>query len=175
MTITADATTKTPVKAVIPPDHRSAPAMKIFRATRVWLVLAAAAVIWEVAVTAFDVPKYLFPAPSAIIAELQAKPDLYLGATLTTTIEAFLGFVAAVVIGVIFAVLIARAPLFEELVFPFLNIIRVTPTVAIAPLLTIWFGRGMVPVVIASFLIAFFPIIVQTVLGLKSVDRGLID
>jgi len=166
---------KKPVTAVILPEAGSSIAGRVFRATRVWLVLAAVVAVWELIVRAFDVPKYLFPAPSAIVAELRAKPDLYLGATWTTTVEAFAGFAAAVAIGVVFAVLISRSALFEEMIYPFLNIIRVTPTVAIAPLLTIWLGRGMLPVVVASFLIAFFPIIVQTSLGLKSVDRGLID
>ena len=164
-----------PVRAVIPPEVRSSMPARVLRSTRVWLVLLAAVGLWQVAVTVLDVPKYVVPAPSAVIDELRAKPDLYLSALWTTGTEAVLGFLAAVVVGVVLGVVFSRFPLVEELVYPFLNIIRVTPTVAIAPLLTIWFGRGLVPVVIAAFLIAFFPVLVQVVLGVSSVDRQLVD
>jgi len=162
-------------RAVIPPELRSSVPVRALRATRVWLVLLAAVGLWQLAVAALDVPEYIFPAPTEIVDELLAKPDLYLSALWTTTTEAVLGFLAAVVVGVVLGVLFSRFPLVEELVYPFLNIIRVTPTVAIAPLLTIWFGRGLVPVVIAAFLIAIFPVLVQVVLGVSSVDRQLVD
>lgn len=163
------------VQAVVPPEIRAALPARLLKATRVWLVLLAAVAVWEAAVAVFDVPTYLFPAPSQVVEELAAKPDLYLTALRTTTVEAVLGFAAAVLVGVLLGVLFARSPLVEELVYPFLNIARVTPTVAIAPLLTIWFGRGMVPVVVAAFLIALFPVLVQVVLGVNSADRQLID
>jgi ABC-type nitrate/sulfonate/bicarbonate transport system permease component len=166
---------RSPVRAVIPPELRPSVPMRALRATRVWLVLLAAVALWEAVVAVFDVPAYLFPAPSAIADELLEKPDLYLSALWTTTVESLLGFAAAIVVGVVLGVLFARSPLVEELVYPFLNIVRVTPTVAIAPLLTIWFGRGLVPVVIAAFLIALFPVLVQVVLGVASADRQLID
>ncbi|SDG26827.1 ABC transporter permease [Klenkia brasiliensis] len=163
------------VRAVIPPDVLPPWPLRALRATRVWLVLVASVGVWELAVAVLDVPNYLVPAPSAVVRELLVKPELYLGALGSTALAAVLGFAAAVVVGVVLGVLFARSPLVEELVYPFLNIVRVTPTVAIAPLLTIWFGRGLVPVVVAAFLIAFFPVLVQVVLGVASADRQLVD
>lgn len=174
--VSSSTTTPTPaMQAVVPEERRRPLALRVLVATRVWLVLAAAVGVWEGAVAAFDIPTYLFPAPTAIVRELMAKQDLYLDALWITTVESIIGFLAAVVVGVVLGVLFARSPVVEELVYPFLNIVRVTPTVAIAPLLTIWFGRGVVPVIIAAFLIAFFPILVQVVLGISSVDRQLVD
>nr|WP_269329609.1 ABC transporter permease subunit [Kineosporia babensis] len=85
------------------------------------------------------------------------------------------GLAAAIVIGVALGIAMGRSALFEELAFPFLNIIRVMPTIAIAPLLIIWFGRGGVPIVICSCLIAVFPIIVDVAHGLTSVDEDLVN
>ncbi|GLZ54318.1 ABC transporter permease [Actinomycetospora sp. NBRC 106378] len=149
--------------------------LRVLRSTRVWLVLLAGVVVWQIAVTVLDLPNYILPSPVRVVTEFANRPLLYLQATLVTTWESLVGFGAAVVLGVVLGVLIARSRLTEELLYPYLNVLRVTPTVAIAPLLTIWFGRGFLPIVVVSFLIAFFPIIVQTVLGLNSADRGLVD
>ena len=96
-------------------------------------------------------------------------------AFVATTIAAALGFIVAAILGIGLGIVIARWFLMEELLYPYLNIIRVTPIIAIAPLLTIWFGHGRAPVVIVAVIIAFFPIVVGTVLGLKSVDPDLIN
>jgi NitT/TauT family transport system permease protein len=162
-------------KAVIPPDLNDSPLFRVFKAVRVWLVLLAAVGIWQLISVALDVPKYLLPSPAAIIDEFTSDPEQYLIALWDTTVLSLYGFGAAVVVGVTLAVFMARSALFEELIYPFLNIIRVMPTVAIAPLLVIWCGRGDLPVVICSFLIAVFPIIVEMTLGLTSVDKDLVD
>ena len=94
---------------------------------------------------------------------------------MTTFTESVIGFAIAAVAGILLAILIARSALMERLVYPYLNIVRVTPVIAIAPLLTIWFGHGQVPMVIVAALIAFFPIVVTTALGLKSVDPDLMS
>jgi NitT/TauT family transport system permease protein len=161
--------------AVVPPELRPSMLLRVLRSTRVWLVLLAGVVVWQIAVTVLDLPNYILPSPVRVVTEFANRPLLYLQATLVTTWESLVGFGAAVVLGVVLGVLIARSRLTEELLYPYLNVLRVTPTVAIAPLLTIWFGRGFLPIVVVSFLIAFFPIIVQTVLGLNSADRGLVD
>lgn len=71
------------------------------------------------------------------------------------------------------AILMARSTLIEGAAFPYLNILRVMPVVAIAPLLIIWFGHGLTPMIIVAALIAFFPLVVTTILGLRSVDPDL--
>jgi ABC-type nitrate/sulfonate/bicarbonate transport system permease component len=100
---------------------------------------------------------------------------LVIGAFLVTATEASLGFMIAASAGLLLAVMIARSALLEDVLYPFLNIIRVTPVIAIAPLLTIWFGHGLTPMILVSALIAFFPIVVTTVLGLRSADPELVS
>lgn len=162
-------------KAVIPPAARAGVPLRILRATRAWLLLTAAVVLWEVYVQVMDTPKYILPAPTAMLDALRENLDLFGQGLLATTLMSLYGFAFAIVIGVGLAVLIARSALFEELSYPFLNIVRVMPTIAVAPLLIIWFGRGAVPIIVCSFLIAVFPIIVDVAHGLTSVDEDLVN
>jgi NitT/TauT family transport system permease protein len=163
------------VRAVVPPDEQPSILSTAFRKLRLWLLLLATVVAWELYTQFVDVPSYLLPRPEQIINEFIEKPDVVLNAFAITTIEAGLGFTVAAILGLILAILIARSALLEEFLYPYLNIIRVTPVIAIAPLLTIWFGHGITPMIIVSTLIAFFPIVVATALGLRSVDADLIS
>lgn len=163
------------VRAVIPPAERSGPVLRVFRMTRAWLLLGLAIVAWEVAVRLLETPKYILPAPSAMLDAFRDQQSLFLNGLWATTKMSLIGFGLAIVVGTLLGVLIARSALFEELVYPFLNIIRVMPTIAIAPLLIIWFGRGAVPIVVCSFLIAVFPIIVDVSHGLTSVNEDLVN
>lgn len=164
-----------PVRAVIPPESRAGVLLKTFRAARAWIVLGIAVLLWEAAVRVLDTPKYVLPAPTVMITEFQEHYGLFLNGLWATTRMSLYGLAAAIVIGVALGVAMGRSALFEELAFPFLNIIRVMPTVAIAPLLIIWFGRGGIPIVICSCLIAVFPIIVDVAHGLTSVDEDLVN
>jgi len=162
-------------RVTVPDDPRVPPALRVLRALRVWLVLLVTLGCWQLATKLFDIPTYLLPAPSLVVDELVEKPELYLEALRVTAIESVSGFLIAALAGFLFGILIARSPLTEELLYPYLNLIRVTPIVAIAPLLTIWLGHGMAPNVVVAAMIAFFPVVVGTVLGLKSVDPDLIS
>ena len=163
------------LRVTVPDDPRVPPALRVLRALRVWLVLLVTLGCWQLATKLFDIPTYLLPAPSLVVDELVEKPELYLEALRVTAIESVSGFLIAAVAGFLFGILIARSPLTEELLYPYLNLIRVTPIVTIAPLLTIWLGHGMAPNVVVAAMIAFFPVVVGTVLGLKSVDPDLIS
>jgi NitT/TauT family transport system permease protein len=160
---------------VVPEARRRPLALRVLRGARVWLVLLVGLVCWELAVRLLDIPAYLLPAPQAVIGELLEKPELYLDGLMVTAIESVSGFLIAAAAGFLFGILIARSPMTEELLYPYLNLIRVTPIVAIAPLLTIWLGHGMTPNVVVAAMIAFFPVVVGTVLGLKSVDPDLVN
>jgi NitT/TauT family transport system permease protein len=161
--------------AVVPPERRRSLGMRTFRRTRVLIVLAVTVLIWEIATRALDIPVYLLPAPELLVADVVEKPGVVLDAFVATSVAAVIGFLIAAALGIGLGIVIARWFLMEELLYPYLNIIRVTPIIAIAPLLTIWFGHGRTPVVIVAVIIAFFPIVVGTVLGLKSVDPDLIN
>ncbi|AQA06325.1 hypothetical protein BVC93_12000 [Mycobacterium sp. MS1601] len=149
--------------------------MAALRACRSWLAVGVALLLWQGIVGWLEIPTYVLPAPTDIVDAFTSAPGLLLGGLWATTKLSLLGFAAAIVIGVLLAVLIARSELFEQVAYPFLNIIRVMPTVAIAPLLIIWFGRTGVPIIICSCLIAIFPIIVDVAHGLTSVDHDLIN
>ncbi|HSS15336.1 MAG TPA: ABC transporter permease [Rhizomicrobium sp.] len=133
--------------------------------------------IWEWAVTHWQVPPYVLPAPSAVVQALLenfASLMAALASTLTVTLEAFL---AATVLGVATAIAFSQSKLLERTVYPYAVILQVTPVVAIAPLILIWVGFEHInlALVIISTLVAFFPILAGATLGLKSADFNLID
>jgi NitT/TauT family transport system permease protein len=147
----------------------------LLRVLKVGITLIVLVVIWEIACRAFQVPSYLVPAPSAIAEKLYEKRDLYLGHTWVTLYETLAGFALAVVIGVVAAALIVVIPSVRDVVMPLLLIAQIVPKVAIAPILLIWFGYGLLPKVIIAFLVAFFPIVVNVASGLAAVERELLD
>lgn len=130
--------------------------------------------LWEGAVWAFDVPLFLLPSPSLVLAETINKFPQLLSHTLATGYEAVLAFLLSVAVGVPVAVCLVSSRPVERAAYPLLVASQAAPKVVIAPLLTIWFGFGLAPKVYIAFLIAFFPIVISTVVGLKSVYPELI-
>ena len=131
-------------------------------------------VAWEAVVRFFDIPPYLLPAPSEIIATLITDwPTLSasLWVTLSITLKALL---AAVVGSVTLAVIFAQSRLVERAFYPFAVAMQVTPIVAIAPLLLIYLTPS-VAVLVCAFLVAFFPLLANTTLGLSSADHNLVE
>ena len=161
--------------AVIPPEREIRLLQDMAKRSLVLVILIATILVWEGWVRFRDIPNYLFPKPSTVVDRLVAKPAVMAEAFFFTFFESIIGFALASVVGIALAILIARSSLLERLIYPYLNIIRVTPVIAIAPLLTIWFGHGILPQALIAALIAFFPIVVTTVLGLKSVDPELVS
>jgi ABC-type nitrate/sulfonate/bicarbonate transport system permease component len=135
--------------------------------------LALAAVVllgWQAAVTALRVPRWLLPAPLDIAAALVTGRDLLLEHAVLTLGETLVGLAAAFVVGVGLAVAMDRIGPVRRAVYPLLVASQTVPVVAIAPLLTIWFGFDVLPKVIVVALVCFFPIVVGTFDGLTSVD-----
>jgi ABC-type nitrate/sulfonate/bicarbonate transport system permease component len=131
--------------------------------------------IWEGYVRLFAVPKWLLPAPSVIAVTLVASWDLLLDHTLVTLLEVGVGFGLSLLCGVILACGIAFSPTLERALYPFVIASQTVPIIVIAPLLLIWVGYGLTPKVIVVALIAFFPVVVNTVDGLKSVDPDAVN
>jgi ABC-type nitrate/sulfonate/bicarbonate transport system permease component len=169
------ASSETVITAHIPEDEVPSAISVAFRKSRLAIVLIATAITWEAFSRIADVPNYLLPAPSRMLETFIEDFDLVVSAFLLTAATATIGFFVAMALGFVLAVIVARSQLMEELLYPYLNIIRVTPTIAIAPLLTIWFGHGIVPVIIVAAVITFFPIVTTAVLGLRSVDPDLVN
>ena len=135
------------------------------------LVLA----LWQISCQVFEVPEFLLPAPTAIALKIAELPDRMLLHTLTTLREVVIGFGAACVGGIVLASITAHSRLFGRTVFPMLVMSQTVPTIAIAPVLVIWFGPGDTARLIVVFLIAFFPMVVNTTAGLLRVNEELID
>jgi NitT/TauT family transport system permease protein len=129
---------------------------------------------WETAVRVFNVPRFLVPPPSAVLARSVEQFPQLVNHSLTTGGEAILAFLLSIAVGVPVAVALVSSRRVERAVYPLLVASQAIPKVAIAPLLTIWFGFGLQPKVYVAFLIAFFPIVVSSVVGLKSLTPEMI-
>jgi NitT/TauT family transport system permease protein len=137
--------------------------------------LMAALLLWEAIVRAMLIPPVTLPMPSAVLMELVAEPSWYLSHTLYTLGTTLGGFALAVVIGIVLAVLIVSSGLFENTFYPIIVAMNSVPKVAVAPLFVIWLGTGAEPKIAIGFLISVFAIIVDTVLGLRSVPQDVRD
>jgi ABC-type nitrate/sulfonate/bicarbonate transport system permease component len=139
------------------------------------LILIGLLVVWELSVQWGDVPKWQLPSPSAIAQELVENRGLLWEHTLVTLLEVVLGFLAALITGLILASGIAYSRVLERSVYPVVIASQTIPIIAIAPLLLIWVGYGIAPKIIVVALISFFPISVNTVDGLRSVDPDMVN
>jgi NitT/TauT family transport system permease protein len=134
------------------------------------VTLVVALLIWEV-LTRFNVtPSYALPAPMDVLHVLVRQWAVLFTNAVSTTIAILLGFCASVAFGIPLAVLITTSPVFQKSVYPMLIGSQAVPKLALAPLFVVWFGFGMLPKVLITFLIAVFPIVVSTILGLAAVD-----
>jgi len=138
------------------------------------LIFVVVFALWELGARAGVFPAYVLPAPSAILARLVGTAGLLWTHMLVTAAEIAVGFVLALVIGVMLAAAITFIPFVERAIYPWLVVIQVIPKVALGPLLIIWLGFGFFPKVLISFLLAFFPIMIDTMVGMKSVERDAI-
>ena len=137
------------------------------------LTLAAGVAIWEAVVRINAIPVYVLPAPSVVLSTLVQDWPILFGSLLTTLTTTLQGFIAAAVGGIALALLFSRAKWIEYSLFPYAVILQVTPVIAIAPLLLIYLPQH-VAVVVCAWIVAFFPVLSNTALGLNSVDRNLV-
>ncbi len=141
------------------------------------LVFVVVVACWSLAVRIFAIPSYILPSPleifQAFSAGIMSGTYLYhAGYTLT---EALSGFLIAAFAGIVLGSLIAQSRLLERTLYPYLIVIQTTPKIAIAPLLIIWFGFGISSKIFVAATVAFFPILVNVIAGLRAVDREKID
>ena len=138
------------------------------------LALLAALAVWWAIVTIFEIPDYLLPAPQAVAARIVKEWPLLVKHGVYTLLSVLTGFASAVAIGVplAFAIVLNRG--MERVAMPFLVMSQTIPKVAIAPILVVWLGFGIGPKLVIIALICFFPITVNTLDGLRSVDPDLL-
>ena len=145
------------------------------RMLSVLIVVIALLLRWEGAIHAFDIKPFLLPSPIAVVAELADSPGWYAAHAGQTLLQTFLGFALAVALGIVMAVGIVYSRWIEQSLYTILVGMNAIPKVAVAPLFIVWLGTGLEPKVAIAFLIAVFPIVIDTVLGLRSVDPDLLD
>jgi NitT/TauT family transport system permease protein len=143
--------------------------------TRPVILVVLLIVLWELAIRLFRIPPYLIPAPEAVVKQLFAQWDTLLGEAIPTTVATLGGFAMSIAFGIPIALVIAYSRTIESYVYPLLVFSQSVPKIAIAPLFVVWFGFGIIPKIICAFMLGFFPIVVSTVMGFKSVDTDMID
>jgi NitT/TauT family transport system permease protein len=141
----------------------------------VLLTLVGVLIVWEIAVDVARIPRYVLPAPSDIWSAIATHWQALLVHSWITLLETLVGFALSVGVGVPLAFLIVYSRIFDRVLYPILVASQAVPKVALAPILLIALGYSIVPKVIVAFLIAFFPVVVNTVTGLASVDRDTLN
>jgi NitT/TauT family transport system permease protein len=132
-------------------------------------------IVWETIVLIFKMPEYLLPKPTRIFSLLVLNFNSLLKNTVITILEAIAGWVIANILGFITAVIFAHSKTLEKSLYPYAIALKTTPLIAMAPLLILWFGSGMGSKIVAAAIISFFPILVNTTKGLKTVDNEALD
>lgn len=127
--------------------------------------------VWEAASRLLSIPPYLLPAPSEIAQSMDANAAVLIKNSVGTTLEILLGFALSVAVGVPLALAIFLWRPFASSVYPVLVSSQAVPKVAVAPLFLVWFGFGLLPKVLIAFLIAFFPVVINTAMGLAALER----
>ena len=127
--------------------------------------------IWQIAVTVLHVEQWILPAPTEIISSFWQSRSLIFYHLIPTLIEAIIGLIGAVFVGILIAILMERFKTMRKIIYPFLIISQTVPFIILAPLLTIWFGFGLLPKIIIISLVCFFPITISLFDGFKAVDR----
>jgi NitT/TauT family transport system permease protein len=127
-------------------------------------------VFWQIGVVAFSVPDYLLPSPSGIARDISLNWKVLLRHAGITTLEVVTGFSFSLVVGIPLAALFTYSRGFERAVFPLLVGSNTIPKVALAPLFLAWFGFGLQPKILIVALVTIFPIVINSVVGLKSLS-----
>lgn len=152
------------------------------RASRRWtgylpplLLLLGALVVWQAVAVWRHVPAWLLPTPARIAATLVADGHLLLSGAAATATESVVGFALALGVAAALALAIRFSPVLERTLWPVVVASQTVPVPAVAPLLVLWFGYGLLPKVIVVALVTFFPLVVNTVDGLRGADPQLLD
>ena len=130
--------------------------------------------IWEIGVKLTKAPAYLLPAPSVIFHTFVAEFSKLAFHGWVTLYEMLLGYGLAVAVAIPLAIAITSSERFDRFTMPTLLFFQVVPKVAVAPLFLVWFGVGVLPKVLVAFLISFFPIVINSVIGMRSAEKEMI-
>jgi NitT/TauT family transport system permease protein len=150
---------------------------RVFRWWQIGAPLALGAfllTLWEIIVRAENIPPYILPGPPAIAASLWTDGPSLFSSLLVTLRVTLAALAAAAILGSSIAVLFSLSRILELSLFPYAVILQVTPIVAIAPLIIIWVQQPFLALLVCAWIVAFFPIVANTTVGLNSADRNLL-
>jgi NitT/TauT family transport system permease protein len=139
------------------------------------LVFAAVLALWQIAASGLGIREYLLPGPLVVLRALSFSEIPWLAHLTVTTLEIVGAFVLAGGAGVALGIAVAWSPLLARTLVPFLVFVNTLPKVAVAPLFLLWLGYGIVPNMLIGALIGFFPVVINTAVGLRQVDEDLLD
>jgi NitT/TauT family transport system permease protein len=174
--VTGTRPTVRPVVATSPPlRKRSNRARRWLEMLAVPLSLVVGVLLWKWLVVARDIPAFILPPPERVAARfVSAVADgTWWNETRVTLVESLLGFALGFVIANVLGYLLAHIPLLERLVGAYIPASQALPIIAIAPLLILWLGYGQAPKVVAAALMVFFPMLINTVSGLRQIEPSL--
>ncbi|MGN6462777.1 MAG: ABC transporter permease [Pseudolabrys sp.] len=139
------------------------------------ILFVALAAIWEIGVMAFNVKPYLLPRLSTVLESIWTFRTTLLIQSLVTANEIILGYIAAVIGGIVLSLIIYAWPLARRTVYPLVVLFQGLPKIALAPLMIIWMGYGTSSKVFIAFLFAFFPVVISTLGGLSGTPQNLVE
>jgi NitT/TauT family transport system permease protein len=138
-------------------------------------VLILILLLWQIIVTAFKIPEFIFPSPAQISIELWNFKDALLKAAWQTFWVTMVGFAIAIAVGVLLGFIVGSSPMAYAALYPLMVGFNAVPKAAIVPILVVWFGIGVGPGILTAFLISFFPITVNIATGLATLEPELED
>jgi NitT/TauT family transport system permease protein len=133
------------------------------------VVLAGLVVVWHVVVTVFRVPSIVLPSPAHVATSIVAQRAALLEGAVATGGRVLLGFAVSVLVAVPLAILVVQWPVLGRAVQPLITLSQAVPKVALAPLVVVWLGNGLVSQTAFAALVAFFPVFIETVVGLRAI------
>lgn len=132
-------------------------------------------IVWELTGRAMHIPEYIVPAPSSILKVLLNNMPLLWLHTKTTFYAASMGLVIAVIFAIVLSAFMDKVKIIKKTIYPLLVISQTIPIIALAPIMIIWFGFGILPKVLVVVLVCFFPLAVNLIDGLENVDQELVE
>lgn len=131
--------------------------------------------LWYAVVIFFQVPKYILPLPGDVYQRIEEDFRFLIWHSLITVLETLGGFALSIVLGIPIAIALVASRTLDRALMPWLILSQTFPKVALAPLIVVWFGLGFTPKLLVTFLVAFFPIVISTIVGLRSIEREMIE
>lgn len=150
-------------------------ARKLAEILPAFVLFALLLVLWQLAVSVFGIREYLLPSPTTVVNAMFSGHINWWGHIWATGLAIFGAFLIAAVAGIALGVVIAWSPMASRALMPFLVFVNTLPKVAVAPLFLLWLGYGILPNMLIGALIGFFPVVINTAVGLMQIDEDMLD